>query len=480
MRVLFVEDEEDWLQEVSAELVLLDSSVCVVPARSSASAVALIEDEEEEFDLIICDLRIPPSDGGLAIDESQGLFVQTRARKTRPGVPCMFLTGNATAKNIGESLSLGENKDIFGTREQFPMVVYFSKEQLPEAITWTRKFVENRLGLSEIVVNREPTGLIPDHVELGLQVFARRNDGSSVDIEPLGGGLSGAHTYRAAVKSQSGVRALVFAKFESRSAILAEIQQYNRCLPTRLGPATFASYADDITAGLGSKGALFYQLATGFDRSLFDLIEDDDAAAAAAVEKLYEKVGPWLTTRENASIRIHDFRNKVVKDKVLAGYQAELGDDNQTFEESEATVSICYQHGDLHGENVLVDSLGEPLMIDFGDLGPAPACLDPIVLELSLLFHPQGREAIGKWATAEVAKHWYDVETWAAASPVPNFVRACRKWASAAAASESELLCVAYRQALRQLNYSDTDKDVAIAIANSACTAALHALLGSK
>ena len=139
MRVLFVEDEEDWLDEVSTELFSLDSSVCVVPARSSASAVALIEDEGEEFDLIICDLRIPPSDGGLAIDENQGLFVQARAREIRPGVPCMVLTGYATAKNIRASLSLGEKKDIFGTREQFPMVVQFSKEELPEAIAWVKR-----------------------------------------------------------------------------------------------------------------------------------------------------------------------------------------------------------------------------------------------------------------------------------------------------------------------------------------------------
>ena len=475
MRILFVEDEEDWLDEVSAELVSLGSSVSVVPARSSASAVALIEDVGEEFDLIICDLRIPPSDGGLAIDENQGLFVQARAREIRPGVPCMFLTGYATAKNIRESLSLGENKDIFGTRQQVPMVVHFSKEELPEAIAWTSEFVAHRHDLSDIVVDQEAKMMIPDHVELGLRIFARRNDGSAVHIEPLGGGLSGAQTYRATVNSRAGVRALVFAKFDGRSAILREIEHYNRCLPTLLGPNTFASHADEITAGLGSNGAVFYQLLTGFDRSLFDLIADDDAVAGAAVAKLHQKVEPWLTAKENGSVRIRDFRREAVPDLVLVEYQAELGDDNRAFEESGAAVSTCYQHGDLHGANILVDSLGEPLMIDFGNLGPAPACLDPIVLELSLLFHPQGRETIGDWATAEIAEQWFDVERWAATSPVPEFVRACRSWASAAATSEFELICVAYREALRQLKYPDTRKDLAIAIANSARRAGLGA-----
>ena len=280
------------------------------------------------------------------------------------------------------------------------------------------------------------------------------------------------------MKSGTSVRALVFAKFDSRSTILSEIEQY-RSLPTLLGPTTFASHADDITAGLGSKGVIFYQLATGFDRSLFDLVAEDDAVAGTAVAKLHQKVEPWLAGRENSSLRVREFRREIVSDSVLGQYQAELGDfDHRAFEDSSMAISMCYQHGDLHGANVLVDSLGEPLMIDFGNLGPAPACLDPIVLELSVLFHPQGREATGEWATAEMAEHWFDVERWAAASPVPEFVRACRSWASAAAANELELLCVAYREALRQLKYCDTEKDLAIAVANSARKAYLRASAG--
>ena len=469
MRVLFVEDEDDWFAEVAAELKALDNSVSVVRARSRASAVSYIEAEDEEFDFIICDLRIPPSDGGIVGDENQGLFVQTRAREVRPGVPCMFLTAHATMRNIRDSLSSGGTEDIFGTREPFRMVVHFSKVELPEAMMWVSEFTKKRSELRAIVVDHETRMLLSDHVQLGLQIFARRHEGSRVQIQPLGGGLSGAETYRATVHGPTGVTASVFTKFDRRSAIVSEHEQYNRCLPTLLGPTSFASHADQIIAGLGSNGAVFYQLATGFDRSLFGLIADNDEAAGLTVAKLHQKVDPWHAMRESSQRRIGDFRQEAVPDSVLTQYEDELGAlDYRAFEESMISVSACYQHGDLHGANVLVDSLGEPLMIDFGNLGLASACLDPIVLELSILFHPQGSGAIGEWATAEMAEHWCAVDTWARASPVPEFVRACRHWASAVAANELEWLCVAYREALRQLKYPDTRKDLAIAIAISA------------
>ena len=479
MRVLFVEDDVDWLEEVSAEFRLLDSSVSIAAALSSASAVALIENEDEEFDLIICDLRIPPSDGGLAIDENQGLFVQARARDTRPGVPCMFLTARASARNIRDRLSLGGKSDIFGTGQDFPMVVYFSKEELPEAIAWISDFMAKRHELSIITVSREEETLIPDYVEHGLRIFARRRGGSTVHVQPIGGGLSGAGTYKVTVNGPTGARAVVFAKFDSRSAVLDEITKYEQCLPSLLGPNTFASFADKVTDGLGTKSGIFYQLATGFDRSLFDLMAEDDSKAGVAVAKLQQKVEPWLNMRAGGTSRIRDFRREAVLDSVLDAYMEAKSDfDHEAFEERSVTISKCFQHGDLHGANILVDLDGEPLMIDFGNLGSAPACLDPIVLELSILFHPDARKVIGEWATSDLASHWFDVERWAASSPVPEFIRACRNWASTAAGGELEMFSVAYCEALRQLKYDDTDKDLAVAIALSARRAGVIASQG--
>ena len=53
-------------------------------------------------------------------------------------------------------------------------------------------------------------------------------------------------------------------------------------------------------------------------------------------------------------------------------------------------------------------------------------------------------------------------------------MRACRAWAVEVAASEQEVLAVAYGYALRQLKYDDTDKVLARAVIR-ACIAGLLA-----
>ena len=263
----------------------------------------------------------------------------------------------------------------------------------------------------------------------------------------------------------------------NRQATLLEQKQYDQCLPAMLAPNTFASHVDKIAAGLGSKGAIFYQLAEGYDRDLFKLLGESDDRAGRAVSKLRKKVEPWLRTTEGQQREIGEMRRNAVPDEVLANYGADLGAlDHRLLDNSLAQMSMCYQHGDLHGANILVDLDDEPLLIDFGDLGLAPSCLDPIVLELSALFHPRGRSATGEWATPEMAEQWHDLDAWASASPIPEFIRSCRQWASAATENDSEWLCVAYIEALRQLKYQDTRKDLAVAIAKSAGEACLRSM----
>ena len=60
----------------------------------------------------------------------------------------------------------------------------------------------------------------------------------------------------------------------------------------------------------------------------------------------------------------------------------------------------CCVHGDLHGANVLARKDGECVIIDFGDVGDGPASLDPITLELSLLFHTSRPSSRVKLASA--------------------------------------------------------------------------------
>lgn len=121
-------------------------------------------------------------------------------------------------------------------------------------------------------------------------------------------------------------------------------------------------------------------------------------------------------------------------------------------------------HGDLHGCNILVAATGKTNLVDYGEVGDGPASLDPVTLELSLLFHPNAPGAAGPWPTAEQATAWGDLAAYLHGCPFSQFVRECRAWALRVAAGKREVAASAYSYLVRQLNYRDTNKERALAL----------------
>ena len=128
-----------------------------------------------------------------------------------------------------------------------------------------------------------------------------------------------------------------------------------------------------------------------------------------------------------------------------------------------------WSHADLHGGNVLVKPTGQPLLIDYGDVGPGPSPMDPVTLELSLVFHPDSSAASSGWPTTDQCRAWANLDQFVAGCPFESFVRACRDWAfESANVGERVVYAVAYAYALRQLKYPGTDSLKALAIAEAA------------
>jgi Ser/Thr protein kinase RdoA (MazF antagonist) len=74
---------------------------------------------------------------------------------------------------------------------------------------------------------------------------------------------------------------------------------------------------------------------------------------------------------------------------------------------------VCI-HGDLHAGNVLMNVGNRPLLIDIGDVGLGASAIDPIMLELSPLFHPAGEKLRGEWPSAENIAGWPRIDAFAA------------------------------------------------------------------
>ncbi len=92
--ILLVDDEE--LARMSVSAMLADLGYSVVEAGSGAKALQLLEDSVEA-DAIVTDYLMPGMNGGEFIEE---------ARKLRPGLPALIVTGYATVTGIGADIPL--------------------------------------------------------------------------------------------------------------------------------------------------------------------------------------------------------------------------------------------------------------------------------------------------------------------------------------------------------------------------------------
>lgn len=140
MRVLVVEDEEPVLEDLKASI---PADITVTDARSRDSAIALVRNEE--YDLIVCDLRLPPVEGDLGLSEQHGFAVHAECAVETPGTPAIIFTGYATPANIREALSAGATVDLFGTGDDFHMVQLRFKHEMLACANDIRRFAEHGL-----------------------------------------------------------------------------------------------------------------------------------------------------------------------------------------------------------------------------------------------------------------------------------------------------------------------------------------------
>jgi hypothetical protein len=221
---------------------------------------------------------------------------------------------------------------------------------------------------------------------------------------------------------------------------------------------------DEVFAGAGSSGGLFYQLAHEYRESLFDILAIDQKRAAHVVTRLKQKLKQWRDGAPSRSLTVKDIREAVLSDSQISVVAPELaGVSWDRFENYGLQIRECCQHRDLHGLNVLVEG-DEPVLIDFGEVDTAAACFDPITLELSLIFHPSSENIRGEWPTAMQAEKWYDLDLYINGCPVPNFVRNCREWALEAKFGNRELYANVYAYCARQLKYAETNHSLALAL----------------
>lgn len=450
MRILLVENEETSVRTLHEELELAGIAAEVVVAGSRESALALLA--HGEYDVVLCDLRIPPTDGALDEDEEHGLLVVRETRASHPVTRILILSGFSSLDNIGDIVNRPE-MDIYGTLTPVPMIRDTPKKNYGLCVKELSAVASELDALATIKVECEPA--LPEADARALRVYARPRGGATVKVEALAPGLSDAAPLRIAVYGPNDqLQGSAFVKLGGRDAIASEELRFRLHVNGVLPAGSFPPVAE-IVPTTGGRSALVYSLIAGPPKSLFVVLRDDEATAVDVVQRLRNlEATSWTAGAPMERTTVKNIReSRGGREDLIAVHLDGL--DWQWLEAQELDVRRARQHGDLHGENVLVDGDRRPFVIDFAQTGPAVVSLDAVTLELSLAFHPSGTTGGAGWPSPEVLAAWPSVTGFAQSSPYPNFVAATRNWAESNGAGLRPVLANAYGHSVRQLAYRD-------------------------
>jgi len=429
MRVLLVEDQQATIEAITSSF---GAEVTFEVATTRDEALELIG--QSTFDVAVCDLKIPASTEPVA-DVEHGLAVLTAVREQCPGTPIIGFTAYKTKEVLELLLQEQRREDYLGVLDDRPMLRVMEKDELPEFL----------IALEELRLQFEALERIELPMELGqerpdplvcrvLQVYARQKGCVIAHVSPLTGGRSGVPVLRISMERADGSGG---GTAIARLAPLALIEEEHRRFTQRVsGSLPIGGYAESIgvvRAGAGSMGGIFYQLADDY-RSLFEVVTEDDERAAQAVVNLAEIQAPWREGAPASDVLLREMRRLLIDDQRWSDSAPRRGLDAARVAAVEAArirIRRGTVHGDLHGGNVLVAAL--PVLIDFAAVTEGPTPLDPVSLELSLLFHPDAPTWTGPWPTVDQLERWTEFEVYVVNCPFPHFVRACREWATSVA-----------------------------------------------
>lgn len=466
MKLLLIDDDADIVEVIQEELSRAPHAIEIATAGSQSKAVDFLR--EEFFDLVLCDLKLPVEEGGLDADVVHGLAVYGEMQKSAPGTPVIFFSAfDLSIEVMQRLLTEASRDDPFGTGGEQPMIAFHPKNELHECLELIQELgaAVHRLNQLEIDTGLTPVTLSEKERRV-IKLFAARHSGSLVGVTPLAGGLSTATVLRLTVRGAAGeLRASVVAKIASSSAVQNERQVFDSLVAAVLPTGTYTPLATPVIVGAAELGGLFYTPVPGEDQHLFARLKSSPTNAADTVAVLDENLKAWRESVPTNEVTLLDLRDRFLTEEDFALALSRCPEIQTTFfDEVRIVARITTQHGDLHPFNVLLDG-DRPILIDFGRAGPNLASIDPVTLELSLLFHPDANGVVGGWPSLDQTKRWPHLDDYVAGCPAEDFVRACRAWAHRAAGGSREVYASAFWYAIRQLKFEDTNHELACAIA---------------
>ena len=399
LHLLIVEDDDAFIEELSIIIEDLPGNKKIRVAGSRDDAFAMLEDTF--LDLVILDLTIPTISGALDADPEHGRSVFNRIQTVTPGTPVFILTGSPAEEFLSDHVLRNHQQiDIWGEGRKTSTVLFLKKyniDKCPDELKPVASAVE---GLSDVELERKGVelGLAEDRL---IRIFTKKFNGVRCVVSILGGGHSGAQVYRIRITDSHGVQVHdAVAKLSTPSDVQREGERYDKYV-VRLDPAATPRKLATLEFGAHTMAGIFFGLADGFTKTMFDVAGDSSGEPVDAIDRIKVATAPWNDGVPQRRMRIKVLRQRVLSDEALDVIRHTFKLDwIEDFEDREIQVHWACSHGDLHGRNILVSN-ERVTLIDYGDVGDGPASLDPVTLELSLLFHPDAPYKTGIWPSTE-------------------------------------------------------------------------------
>lgn len=463
MKILFVEDNDGFAGDLEAALYKIPgvSNVLRVADKESASS-ALIDDL---INLVILDLSIPPSKISGAPDPAHGQTLFHEARELLPGTPIFILTGEEVQKFSRGLAKFGNQVQLWGDQSNIETVSFFLKEEVYDLLDRVGVLAGIFSKMNAVAINTrgKDLGLSPVHDQM-LKSFAKMADGVACDVSLLSGGLSDAKVVKAAAMDRSRrAQVLCAGKLGPSNVIKSEREAYERHV-RKLGIGAYPPLYCAIESGVGMNGAIFYTLTDNDTVSLFDRLTADPTIGSEVVGHIRTGLQRWTEAATVDFVKVADIRRRLIDDNDAAAMEAKFGIGQlRAIEERSVHASHSCIHGDLHCGNVLVKSDLVAVLIDFGDVGPGCTALDPITLELSLVFHPDAAGSGLRNGLMDNLKDWPNLDGFVQDPRLKSMVVACREWAHDVGGGDQSVWASAYAYAFRQLKYETVDPRITIA-----------------
>ncbi|RQI29718.1 response regulator [Pseudomonas aeruginosa] len=463
MQILFVEDNSSYADTLISVVNVKLPGVSWDVVDNSGSAEELLA--RNFYDLVILDLCMPSIPSGLEKNVENGQRLFYKIQKLMPGTPIYILTGSDLDSFVTGLSRHGERVRLWGAKQEFPTVLYFRKNKTLELVDELSGVYGEILSVNSISINTRGKAIaFAKGQERALKTFVRSMGGHDGVYYPLSG-LSGSLVGRIEVRD---ARLNIIGAFVAKLGITSKIKKENESYArhVRLLPInTFTPLLSEVDKGLKEYSAIFYTLAEGYTETLFEVVRRDAGAAVGVIQKVRASLERWNSARDVLRVSVGDVRKAKLSDENFEEIIKRYGiEELRDIESIHVSASVSCIHGDLHGGNILVNKTGAPVLIDFGDVESGYTGLDPITLEMSLIFHP---DCVLSGISKEIRtflEHWPIIDGYCQNNPFGDVVKYCRDWAYDISGDDRSVLAAGYAFAIRQLKYDTVNPDDTIAL----------------